>query len=227
MIPKKPNVDHFSNGLCIHCNLAQEQIGQLRMVQSEIEGLWEKNILELEGKVDALLQKYPEDRHNDIVEGYGWDFHEFQTLLPNIHRGALVVSIYATLEHELNGLVYILSSSLETDLKLKDVAGSGVNRAFRYMEKVAGYDLTGLGEERSFISNLGRLRNCIAHAGGVLPDSESDKLVRFVQQEQGLDGMAGSGLEIAGDFIDRTTEVTETFFIKLDEETQKFIQREG
>ena len=68
-------VDFFGNGLCIHCGLAQNELRGFSHFNSETEHLWKKNDDESQDNLTKILEKYPEEHHQEIIESHSWDIH--------------------------------------------------------------------------------------------------------------------------------------------------------
>lgn len=216
-------IDFFENGLCIHCHLAKSELREYIDFHFEAEASWEKNDEILQNKLNGILKEYPKEHQQDIVESYSWDLHLNQIKYPHIHRESLILTIYSFFENQLNRLCAILSESVSTNISLKDLKGQGIERAFLYLKKVAGFDLSGMGKELPYIKNVNTIRNLIVHNGAMIPERPDHKLLRFVTENPHLYGKAGQGIIIRSEFIDQLLEMLINFFKKLEKEVQKYI----
>lgn len=213
----------FINGLCLHCNLAQDELKNFEHFHSETETAWKRKDDNLQSELDETLKKYPEEHHQDIVESHGWELHLNQSKYPSMHRESILITLYNFLENQLNQLCKIISESIDSDIKLKDLYGQGINRAFLYLSKVANFDLTKMGGELSNIKSVNLLRNQIVHNGGFLPEEPAHKLNKFISQQSNLAGSPGNTIIIRAEFINEFIEKLSDFFEKLDIEVQKFM----
>lgn len=216
-------IDFFANGLCFYCQLAKNELDEYSDFHARTEFTWKQQNELLEEELIAILERHPEADRDDIVGSYAWDLHVHQHKYPNIHRTALVVTIYAFLEDQLNGLCETLTACLDTNIKLADLSGQGIERALLFLFKVAGFDL-GRISTLSFVRNVARLRNRMVHAGGILPKNADDKLNKFIQATLGLDGPPGGYANIRPEFIGHLFDRFGNFFDELDSQVQKFIQ---
>ncbi len=217
------SVDFFENGLLFYCQWAKDELAEYAVVHSETERLWKQKDNLLQSQIAAILQKYPNADHDEIVESYGWDLHLNQSRYPSIHRSALVIAIYCYLEDRLNGLCETFSESVDSSIRLRDLNGRGIERAILYLSRVVGLEFDDI-ESMSFIKSANQLRNKLVHAGGVLAKDSNDDLNRFVQQTNGLSGTPGEQVRIEASFIDEMIKKMNEFFDELDDSVQGFIQ---
>lgn len=215
-------VDFFENGLCFYCHLAKNELATYKDFHYKTEDSWQKKDEALQCELESILEKFPDADHHEVIESHGWDLHLNQSKYPEIHRTALVVATYIFLENQLNGLCQTLQESIATRLKLRDINGKGVERAFLFLSKVVGFDL-GRISSKSFVSNVNKLRNRIVHAGGILPDDQKDDLNRFVEKTKGLWGDPGCRVNIASEFIEDLIDKLISLFDEIDIQVQEFI----
>ncbi|GMR17671.1 MAG: hypothetical protein BMS9Abin33_0064 [Gammaproteobacteria bacterium] len=218
-------VDFFANGLCFHCNMAQRELQEYLQFHSETESAWGEKNNDLQSNLNEILNKYPEEHHQDIVESYSWELHQNQYKFPNMHRESLIITIYNFLESELNQLCGIIAESIDRKIRLKDLHGKGINRALLYLSKVAEFEMSKMGSELPYIKNVNLLRNQIVHSGGVLPDNADHELNIFVMQNLNLSGQPGHSVTLDSEFIGEFIERLIAFFNRLDEEIQLFMKR--
>ena len=124
-----------------------------------------------------------------------------------MHRESLVISLYNFLENQLNRLCHIFSEGIESELKLKDLHGRGIERALLYLSKVVKVDLNTLSNELPFIKGLNQVRNIIVHSGGILPDDSNTKVHRFVVRTEHIFGDPGRSINIQPGFISYVIEM--------------------
>jgi hypothetical protein len=223
-MPEKPKIDFFANGLCSACQMAQNELLDFKAFHKTTEESWEKIDTELNSKVDEILKKYPEDVHDEIIEYHSWDFYLNQEKYPSIHRKSLVITIYSFLEIELNNLCGILSQSVDSNLKLKDINGKGFERAQTYLSKVANLDFSRMGGTLPFVKGVNNLRNLLVHNDGILPHNPNDAINTFVTNQKNIMGEPGSIVRFNSAFIEELIEKLIQFFSELDIEVQKHIQ---
>jgi len=221
---KLESVDFFGNGLCTHCHLARRELEEFRVFNEASESAWGDRDKQLQEHLDSVLVKYPQSSHNEIVESYGWDLHVNQVKYPSIHRQSILLTIFSFLEHELNSLCYILSESVSSEVSLKDLKGQGVERAFLYLRKIAGFELHKTSSELAYIRGLNSVRNQIVHNGGALPQDAKHKANVFVGSNPYLGGEPGCSLRVREDFVPSMIETLMVFFEQLEVQVQDHIQ---
>lgn len=217
-------VDFFENGLCFYCHLAKNELLTYTDFHSKTELSWKQKDNLLQKELESILEKYPEADHQDIVESYGWNLHLNQYKYPDIHRTALVIAIYVFIEDQLNGLCETLGKSLDTRIRLADLNGQGIERAFLFLSRIALFDLGAI-PSLSFVQHVNKLRNKMVHASGILSNDPADKLNVFVKDTLGLRGEPGGRVHIDFDFIAHLTGRLVSFFDELDKQVQQFMAR--
>jgi len=122
-------------------------------------------------------------------------------------------------------LCEIFSECVNSNIKLKDLKGKGIERALLYLSKVPSIDLSGMGRELPYIKNVNALRNQIVHNGAFLPENSEHKATKFVPQNPNLSGEAGGKISLHLGFIGEMIKVLIDFFEKLGNEVQTFINK--
>lgn len=218
-------VDFFGNGLCIHCYIAKNELQDFADFNQLSEASWREKNDTLQEEVSELLKKYPEKSHDDIVDSYSWELHLNQFKYPSLHRESLIITIFNFIEHQLNSLCHIYYESIDSDLKLADMNGRGVERALLFLKKVVKIDFSSFGAEISIIKGVNHVRNTIVHNGGILPNEADAKVNKFVSKANHMSGSAGRSINIHAEFIGYfIEEILLVFFDKLEQEVQKYIQ---
>ncbi|WP_426810917.1 hypothetical protein ABOC32_10030 [Pseudomonas sp. WOUb67] len=188
------------------------------------EEAWRAKDDNLQRELEIIFSKYPEEKHQDIIESFAWDLHCNQSKYPALHRTSLLITVFNFLEHQLNSLVEILYESIGSNLKIHDIHGRGIERAFLFLAKVAGIDFSSFGGEIPYIKGVNLVRNVIVHSGGVLPSSSNDKVNKFISKTAGLSGVEVGSIIIGPDFIPRFIELLIRFFERLDGEVQEHMR---
>ena len=218
------DIDFFGNGLSTYCHTAKNELWEFGQFHEETEASWKKKDEELQSHIDGVLKKHPEKRHDDIIDNYSWDLHQNQYKYPNIHRESLIITIYNFLEAQLNDLCAIMEECVPSTIKLKDLSGLGIERAFLYLNKVAVFDFSAMGRELPYIKGVNQVRNQIVHNAARLPEAENHKVNKFISQAKNLSGSPGSQISVSSGFIIEFIGVLSDFFEKLDTEVQRYIQ---
>lgn len=217
-------VDFFKNGLCIHCYLAKNELQDFAYFNTQVESFWkaEENMLEV--RLSKLLEQYPEEHHSEIIESHSWDIHQSQNKYPGVHRESLIITIFNFLEQELNSLCEIFYESIDSELRIKDINGKGVERALTFLKKVVKIDFSSFGYEMPIIKGVNQIRNIIVHNGGILPHDINAKANQFIKSTENLAGNPGHAITIAPEFIGFFINVLLNFFERLESEVQSHIQ---
>jgi len=227
MANKNPEVDYFNNGLILLGYGARSRLYDFSHFHAETEKAWEEKDKKIQDNLNDELQANHEFQHPDIVDSYAWDLHQNQYQFPNIHRESLVITIYNFLEAQLNELCDVISKSIDSKVKLKDLKGQGITRAFLYLTKVADFDFTAMAKEKAYIDKVNKLRNIIVHNAGHLPDKTEKSLNNFVNKNSYLSGELGNTVTLSNGFIHEYINVLIDFFDKLEKEIQVFSNKEN
>lgn len=145
--------------------------------------------------VDLLnLQQAYEDEKKDaqcdyveyLDDYYSEQYNFLVEIQPNIFNKSALVSLYSSLEHNLNDFCNICQKMKGTNISVSDFNGDGIHKAKKYLTKLMGIDF-GQSQEWQFITEFNKVRNCIVHANGDINKMTStDKLQAIVKNEPEL-----------------------------------------
>lgn len=136
---------------------------------------------------DQMKKKLPEREYKQ------WDKNQFKCFLAFFELGDIARSqkafyysffiyLISYFEHNLNKICLDYYKKHIQTLKLKDLAGTGLNRALNYMEKVCNFKLPNKIPINELLL-MRDIRNCLAHAGGEIND---EKLLKSLAKEKKL-----------------------------------------
>lgn len=216
-------VDFFSNGLIIHSHIALMELTSFSEYHNQAESSWKKKDEVIQEKLSDELSRFPEEHHDDIIDSYSWNLHVNQYKYPGIHRKSLVITLHSFVEEQLNNLCGIFSEFTQSNIKLKNLHGQGIERSHLYLTKVACIDLSSVNNEWSYIQKINYLRNILIHNGSSLPEERNHKVNVFVNENINLNGVPGKEVTIYSGLVDEYIEVLNRFFWGLDRELQKFV----
>ena len=110
--------------------------------------------------------KFRTIRYHGGLDDESWDLHDvFEDYFPNLQRASAVITLFAFFERELEDLCNLIQSTEDYRLTVRDVYGSGIERAVKYLEKVCGID-TGRGStEWAEVKAIQLIRGLLAHGG--------------------------------------------------------------
>lgn len=217
-------IDFFDNGLATHCGMVSMELEAFIEFHSEAENNWDRNCQNIEKHMRVTLSQNPEEAREQITEHYVWDLHKNQSLFPNIHRTSLLLTIFNYHEDKLNELCNIFSESIDSQVRLKDLKGNGVERASSYLKKVVGIDFSSMGEEKPYIAGINQVRNQIVHNGSRLPEDHYHKVNKFISITEGISGEPGCEIALSKQFIDNTIEMLIKFYDKIGIAVQGYIK---
>lgn len=91
---------------------------------------------------------------------------------PGLQRRSALITLFSFFEHELNKLCSLFQTTEKYELALREVAGTGVDRARTYLSKVAALDLKKAAGQWNEVKNIQMVRNLLVHADGRLPGTD-------------------------------------------------------
>jgi hypothetical protein len=128
--------------------------------------------------VDKAVPEVESHEHQILkneAEKQNWDFSDYaaeQQLLNEKFRWvrtlttySLVILLYSAVEAQLNALAERIRTEHGSSFELKDIRGSGIDRAALYLKTVGTLDVKN-DPAWPHLRNLQTLRNVIAHSGG-------------------------------------------------------------
>ncbi|WP_445945218.1 hypothetical protein [Shewanella sp.] len=158
------------------------------LIRSYIEGV--------EEQADLSVLHYKENKKMHVIEGYpdtrviteykgldddSWNIHEiFCEYFPNLQRKSALLTLTGIFEHELDNLCDSYGRKYDTKVRLNHIAGKGLERSTRYLEKVCGYDVYKTSRERVNVDAIQKLRNAIVHQNGKISDASVLSYIKSV-----------------------------------------------
>lgn len=147
---------------------------------SDIERQVEKGIDDFANQAEQVVvePEHPDEPGRVVTIHQGlddvmWDLHAvFHEYFPALQRRSALITLYSFFEHELNKICSLFQMTEKYKLSLRDVAGSGIERARTYLRKVASIDLDQPAVHWNEIRNIQRVRNLLVHADGRLPSND-------------------------------------------------------
>jgi len=130
----------------------------------------------------------------------GAESHEYQHVfkisedkLPRLIRLPFIITIYSLYENSVTQLLKYAQRKENKKLKLSDFKGRTLTAQFnKYLKYILEYEIEFSEKFRHEISNINKVRNCIAHANGNL-DALDD------QKRQEIDELAAEDIGISTD----------------------------
>jgi hypothetical protein len=118
-------------------------------------------------------------RHHRGLDDESWDLRDvFEDYFPNLQRSSAVITLFAFFERELEDLCSRIQETEQYRLGVREVYGSGIERAVTYLEKVCGIDTDRGSKEWAEIRGIQLVRGALAHGGRV--DLEQNKKLKEV-----------------------------------------------
>lgn len=167
-----------------------------------------------------------EDRPPQIVrffhglDDFSWDFDElFLKHYPSMRRSSTLLSIYASLEDEINLLCFNAQKHKKYDIGFKDLTGTGLERATSYLTKVCG--LHGIKQDASWneLKKIGQLRNKMAHTDGKI--RKDDDIMKYVKSRKDLSTVSiyrlyeDTRINLEKGYLEHVLDTVSTFFHHL------------
>jgi|SRR3990170_4827111 len=161
-------------------NKSALRVGKIRL---DIENLYhyanftEKSLKAEMKEIETFVQTH--GRQPSIDEEW-WNVSE---VFPHLHRSAILLSIFAFFEHNLNVVCDSLAQEHGKRLRVIDLSGRGLQRAKTYMSKEIGLSFPSTTESWQELAQLHALRNVIAHRDGMLK-TDDEPLKEYIAKSR-------------------------------------------
>lgn len=160
------------------------------------------------------------DLAQDIIESFGSECFDREHTYPNMHRSAMLLTLYSFVEATMAFYCELLRKYLNIKTP---VAKSGSIRPYRdWLEKSAGVEFSAACQYWTEIDNFRELRNSIVHAYGDIGTKisletyiEQSPHISFSEIGLGYCHTSGNGFELEPSFVGHATGVIAAFFEKL------------
>lgn len=219
-------LDFFGSGLCTFCHNAINEFERIRRAYNKIDKLWQDENELIDVRMERSIEELDdEEQRYSVGESYSLDYHEIYSY-EVLYRHSSLITIQNALEHSLDELCKVVAFTMASNIKHSDLKDSGFKRSFKFLSKVAGFDLSSISPERGFISDAQLIRNCIVHAGAVLTENSSDRLLGLVRDSSLIRGSLGQSIIIEHEFIEEYFNKLACLFKKLNTEVVRFMNRQ-
>jgi hypothetical protein len=116
------------------------------------------------GSLKQTADKLPVEKHNHF---WMWNYPIYIEDLSPLLRSSFLIALYSLFENQLELYCGTLKDFERISLSLCDLSGSKIEKAKKYIHKVAGYPVVSK-ELWDEIMDFALLRNCIVHNGGFI-----------------------------------------------------------
>lgn len=138
---------------------------------------------------EKATKNLTEEQKEHFYERYGDEGYYTNDLFPSIQWSAMFVAAFNLFEKTLNDTCSFSTSISESSVHLKDLAGSGIQRAKSYLSKVQGVYEPFRTEEWRRVQDYAKVRNVLAHAYGDL-DLKNDahkEILKIAGKTKGIE----------------------------------------
>ncbi|CAA0079557.1 Uncharacterised protein [BD1-7 clade bacterium] len=151
---------------------------------------------QMEAGIKAVCESYvkiEEKKHfNSSAESheYSYIYDLAEDHIPRIIRIPYLVSIYTIYENSVTQLLKYAQKKERAPLALKDINANSLSSKFnKYMAHILGYEFKFDAKTIQALSEITKLRNCIAHANGnllSLPNGKTDEIIDIANRRSGI-----------------------------------------
>jgi hypothetical protein len=193
-------------------------------------------VSDIEKQVDAGIKKFEQEATEVEMEAMSeddsprvvtlhqglddvtWDLRAvFVDYFPGLQRRSALITLFSFFEHELNKVCTRLQSTEKFGISLRDVVGSGVERARTYLCKVASLDLQQAAVQWAEVKSIQAVRNLLVHADGRISakgKQDPGGVQRYVMNSPYLDGPGE--IVIREGFLEHMLVAFEAYFQEVD-----------
>jgi hypothetical protein len=170
----------------------------------------------LDADLSARAENFAEEERREFFEFHAEDYFELADELPTILRYAVLTAADTALEVYLNDTCETFAEVHNASVRLADFGGIGIERARKYLKKLARVPFPD--ERPSWISvvRLHELRNCIIHADGIVAVSRNE-LRQWSDSMAGLRITENGTISLSREFAKTALTFYERFAADFDE----------
>ncbi len=185
----------------------------------DVETLLDREIDSLQESLKRIPKPSLADyslRDTSQFDGIIGDLDWLNNYVANELRKALFTSIYSLVEPAFDIRIRFIKERDNLQLSLGDIKGQGIEKAKIYLTKLANIHVPHLEWEQ--MMNLNKLRNCIVHGQGRLPNCKYQPHLRnYVSRQQHLSLDKNDGIVFHKGFCEEALVIISHFFLSLDQ----------
>lgn len=181
-----------------------------------------KYLYHMEAGVAASCSSYIASEERNLS---GLEYDEYSHIyriaddeIPRIIRMPMLVSIYTLFENSVTQLMEYTKKKENKALGLKDITAKSLPSKFnKYIEHVLGFDFVFDQQTMNALSEITKLRNCVAHANGNLGSLELNKaneIKRIATTENSI-SIESNQLDISYEYLRKSMDIVESSLTKL------------
>ncbi|AVW95397.1 hypothetical protein [Vibrio parahaemolyticus] len=132
--------------------------------------------------------------------------------IPRIIRMPMLVSIYTLFENSVTQLLEYTRKKEEKAVGLKDVTAKSLpSKCNKYIERVLGLDFAFDQKTMNALSEITKLRNCIAHANGNVGSLEASKAnaIQEIAAKEKLIFLTSDQLDISYEYLRKSMDIVD------------------
>lgn len=169
--------------------LYEIEFQQLELHRKFIDEHFEAARTRLKAEFDKTYSELDKYDREDYAEFMVDDIQLLDETFPIVQWQAQFLVVYATFEASLNSLCNVVMRRLKSNISFKDMASAGVERAKTYLTKVGGVDSDEVFSNPNWqrATQLGKIRNLIAHAQGRVDEANDRKVAAMLRTFKGLE----------------------------------------
>lgn len=192
-------------------NISVLKVGFIRL---DIENLYhyanftEKSLKTEVEEINAFIKVHGTQ---PSVDEEWWNVSE---VFPHLHRSAVLLSVFAFFEHNLNVVCDSLAQEHDKLLRVSDLHGRGLKRAKIYLSKEIGIIFPSESESWRELSLLQKLRNVVAHRDGLLKEDDKE-LKMYIEKSYYVSIDSTGHVRLKEGILTHLLQHLEWFFIDL------------
>ncbi len=194
----------------------ERKLIKLQRLADMVEDSLVSQAAELDARLSAEAEKFPEAERQKFFEVYAEDYYELADELPTLLRYSILTGADTGLEVFLTDTCATYAEVHDAILTLSDLRGAGIERARDYLKKVARIPFPDTSSEWTSVKRLHQLRNSIIHADGYVPSDRND-IRKWAPSIRGLQITASGAISLAWDFTGAAIDAYHAFASQVDE----------
>ena len=106
---------------------------------------------------------------------------------PFLFDKSSLVIIFSYFEKLFKEIVNAIRNERQIKIRINDIEGSDIEKCYKYLSLIIGYDLSNLNEEWSKICDYQKIRNLIVHHFGEVPEGKITDILRIIESSPHLE----------------------------------------
>lgn len=157
----------------------QDELASLSEFSDFISASFRRREKALKNIITKECKGLSENEQEEIIGWYAGDFHELETILPQLQHNVLLASAISILEVNLVRLCHTMHNNMQQTNPYQKPKRNIILQSLEYLQTEAHVDISSIARETKHLDMLRRLRNCVVHSEGKNTDHKPEELKTY------------------------------------------------